>query len=103
MEEVLVSFAGIVVSALGTIIFMYVNKIKYIQENKWAAELAEQAIYKAEQIAIVQAKIGARKVSGSEKMAIAKSYIEKVDPAVYNKMFSKLEDLIESKLGKKNT
>lgn len=108
-QELIYQFMMILVSGLLTILGAYLKKListkidieKYGFENERVERIIDNAINFAEQKAKIAAKHQAKSLSGSDKLDLAKKYINKVDRKIIEEKANELEDMIDRKLAQK--
>jgi len=108
-QEIIYQFLAVGMSALFALLSLAIRKLivnkinieKYGFENDRIERIISNAIDFAEQKAQEYAKMGASKISGIEKLSIAREYIDKIDKSIVAKYAEQLDDMITRKIAQK--
>ena len=98
MEMIINSIIGLVITAVGGLLGKYLLNLNYVKNNEKIERTLENAINWAEATAKKYLVAHSKKMVGSEKLATAKKYLDKIDPALVSKYGDKLDLMIERKI-----
>ncbi|WP_373073873.1 phage holin, LLH family [Sulfurimonas sp.] len=108
-QELIYQFMALLISGILAILGAYVKQLiktkidvtKYGFENDKVERIIDNAINFAEQKSKVLSKSTSVKLAGSDKLKVAKEYINKVDKNVVTKYADQLDDMIDRKIAQK--
>lgn len=105
-QEIIFQIITIVIGIGLTAISVYLKNLiktkidvtKYGFENERIERLLDNAIMYAEGKAREQAKSGAMKLAGNEKLGIARKYLNNIDPEVISRYGGQIDDMLSRKV-----
>jgi hypothetical protein len=108
-QELIYQLIGILITGIFGVIGFYAKKLittnidiaKYGFENEKVERIVENAVYYGEQKAKEFAKAQAVKIAGSEKLTIAKGYINNIDKSIIEKYGTQIDDMVARKVAQK--
>lgn len=108
-QELIYQLIMILVTGIFGIVGFYAKRLittkidiaKYGFENEKVERIIDNAIYYGEQKAKEFAKAQAVKIAGSEKLTIAKGYINNIDKSIIEKYGTQVDDMITRKVAQK--
>jgi hypothetical protein len=108
-QELIYQGLTLLISGILAIIGAYVKSLiktkidiaKYGFENDRVERIIDNAVNYAEQKAKVAAKGQAAKLAGSDKLHVAREYINRVDKGIITKYATQLDNMIDRKVAQK--
>jgi len=109
LQELIYQFMMLIVTAVLTLIGSYIKQYiqtkidiaKYGFENDRVERIIDNAVHFAEQKAKDFSKVQSKKVAGSEKLDMARDYINMVDNNIIAKYGNQLNSMIERKVAQR--
>lgn len=108
-QELIYQLIMVLVTGILGLIGFYAKKLivtkidieKYGFENEKVERIIDNAVFYGEQKAKELAKAQAVKIAGSEKLTIAKGYIDNIDKSIIEKYGAQVDDMIARKVAQK--